>query len=872
MPFCRFWILSAASLMLLISSSLWHSEPNRSATTFAQSSADSVTISGDLQQWHRVIVDLAGPTASETGTPNPFLDYRLTTTFTHTASGRRMVVPGFFAADGTAATSGATAGNVWRTFFAPPLTGTWAYTISFVRGTDIAVSTDPGTPVLPYDGLSGNFTVNASDKTGPDFRSPDKGTIVNVGNHYFTFAGSGNPWIKGGPNIPENLLGYDGFDNTPAASHSFAAHAADWQTGDPDWPSGDNPHAGRNLIGALNYIAGTGSNVVYFLPMNIGGDGQDTFPTISAQEKVRYDVSKLAQWEIVFAHAQSRGILLHVVLSETEVANTNYHDNGSLGTERRLFYRELVARFGHHPGLQWNLGEENRYSAEQNAAFAAAIKSIDPYDHPLTLHPNTNQFDELYGPHLGDANIDATSFQIDQRAFNDGGAIRSWRQQSATAGAPWAIAVDEPTDIKNDVADEQSGYPHGRTNWMWPVYLSGGAGFEWYVRQSDDSGLGTHTLDQQLDDFRIMDEALRWTGYALDFMHRLPLLAMEPAPDLARSDNGATTYVLAQPGQVYALYAENADALFLDLSGRNGTFDVLWFDPRNGGDLQIGTVATVSGGNEVALGMPPGAPTSDWAVLVRNTESRDDGSLPAELSERLYLPLIVTGGTAEPNPDPTPEPEPEPEPVPTCQDAQFAEQGGLAVIEVESQPLADGWLAQTAIDGFTGGSYYQWAGGNQSNNPGEGLLAYKIRIDTPGTYRFQWRSRIATGESNSESNDAWLRFPDAADFYGLKNAGQPDESIVYPRGSGKTPLPEGSGADGWFKIYQNNRTIWNWQANTSDNDAHQIFVEFDQPGIYTLQVSGRSEGFGIDRMVLYTSAVNTSTATDVTQPETRCTE
>ena len=33
-------------------------------------------------------------------------------------------------------------------------------------------------------------------------------------------------------------------------------------------------------------------------------------------------------------------------------------DGGNLGPERILYYRELIARFGYHLALNWNLGEE----------------------------------------------------------------------------------------------------------------------------------------------------------------------------------------------------------------------------------------------------------------------------------------------------------------------------------------------------------------------------------------------------------------------------------------------------------------------------------------------------------------------------------
>ena len=40
-------------------------------------------------------------------------------------------------------------------------------------------------------------------------RAGDRGRIRNTDNHYLTFEGSGRPFVKGGADIPENLLGYE---------------------------------------------------------------------------------------------------------------------------------------------------------------------------------------------------------------------------------------------------------------------------------------------------------------------------------------------------------------------------------------------------------------------------------------------------------------------------------------------------------------------------------------------------------------------------------------------------------------------------------------------------------------------------------------
>ena len=98
-------------------------------------------------------------------------------------------------------------------------------------------------------------------------------------------------------------------------------------------------------------------NVFSFLTLNIDGDDRNVFPYLTYDERYRMDVSRLDQWEIVFEHADRLGMYLHFKMSETE--NEMLLDNGDTGVQRKLYYRELIARFGHHLALNWNLGEEN---------------------------------------------------------------------------------------------------------------------------------------------------------------------------------------------------------------------------------------------------------------------------------------------------------------------------------------------------------------------------------------------------------------------------------------------------------------------------------------------------------------------------------
>ena len=93
---------------------------------------------------------------------------------------------------------------------------------------------------------------------------------------------------------------------------------------------------------------------------------------------------------------------------------------------------------------------------------------------------------------------------------------------------------------------------------------------------------------------------------------------MRHADDLTPRPND---YVLAKRGEVYAVYLPDGGATTLDLSGVSGKFEVKWYNPRTGGNLQDGTVRTIEGGGNRALGEAPNDVNSDWAVLIRKVKT-----------------------------------------------------------------------------------------------------------------------------------------------------------------------------------------------------------------------------------------------------------
>ena len=574
-------------------------------------------IAGEPVAWHPMEVWFEGPSMSETDdAPNPFLDYRLQVTFTG-PEGQAYTVPGFFDGNGL----GDGSGNIWKARFAPDAGGTWEYTASFRVGEEVAISlgANAGEPTS-FNGASGSFYAFHNNKPADGFLG--KGRLEYVGEHYLKFR-DGGYFIKGGTDSPENMMGYRGFDDIQdngglGIIHAFGPHVADWRPGDPLFSSNTTGFDSKGLVGALNYLGGRGVNSIYFLPMNLGGDGQETCPFVgynnSAFDKCHYDVSRMHQWNVVFNHAQEQGIFLHFVLAETEGPNENWLDGGNLGRERKLFFRELAARFGHLNGIKWNLSEENDYSVARLEQFAEFIDAQDAYDHPIAVHTHPNNFQD-YQQIVGNPLFSATSIQYDPNLANS--HTEEWRANSANAGRKWVIDMDENnpyhTGLTSTNADDL------RKRVLYDIYFSGGQ-VEWYM--------GYHNLplggDLRCEDFRTREAMWNYMRYAREFMEEeLPFWEMEPADQLLSgeaSDFGGGQ-VFAKPGDTYAIYLPRASqGGQLNLNGDNERFRMRWFNPRTG-EFE-GQRRSFNGGGVRNLGPAPSQANEDWVVLVRAIERR----------------------------------------------------------------------------------------------------------------------------------------------------------------------------------------------------------------------------------------------------------
>jgi len=156
----------------------------------------------------------------------------------------------------------------------------------------------------------------------------------------------------------------------------------------------------------------------------------------------------------------------------------------------------------------------------------------------------------------------------------------------------------------------------------------------------------------------------------------------------------------------------------------------------------------------------------------------------------------------------------------------FYELDGFVYFEAEAGEVVGNWVSSTTLDHFSGDSYIVWDGPDLFSTAGQDIISYQFNISTPGNYELRWRTRIAKGDSNTEANDSWVRFPTGVNVDG--------EQPIF----------------GWSKVFMGHHGAWFWDAKVVDHVGANVRQFFDA-GTHTMEISGRSNGHAIDKMVLF---------------------
>ncbi|WP_298468892.1 DUF5060 domain-containing protein [uncultured Erythrobacter sp.] len=609
------------------------------AITFASyAAAQEVSEAG--ARFELVTLTVAGPELDERGDRNPFADVRLEWTLTH--EGETWVIPGYFAGCGDAADTGCTGGNVWRAHFVPPDEGDYSWKVDFRTGPDMAVAPSPGKHLNGH-GATGSFSV--SGQSADPIRA--RGLLQYTGETYYRFAGDGSVFFKFGPDAPENMLAYEGFDatqNYKGFRKNWQAHASDLREEGSRVLWGEKK-SGAGLLGMFDYLADAGANSVSMLLWNAGGDDRNVFPHLLAVPAERYeqmdpaaqwdeglvqdrfDVSKLDQWQRALSYADSRGLHLHFKLQETE--NDSFMDGGALGRTRKLYMREMVARFGHFLALTWNLGEENVQHPGDVRHMASYLAALDPYDHPLVLHSYPDQ-KQRYRAFLGpDSALNGLSLQGREDDISDlRPDVTEWIREAQLAGKPLVMAYDEPgradggAGVDPDYPDER--LPAKREveldpelflrDGLWNALTAGANGVEAYY------GYKTGCSDLDCQDHRTRARLWREGRVALEFFSQHVgdrAVRMVAADYLTRPRDD---FVFAEPGQ-FAVIVPGEEETIMTTGGIEGRFSVRWFDRVNGGGLQTGSLAEVDNHRRnTKIGEPPEGGSGKWIAVVERID------------------------------------------------------------------------------------------------------------------------------------------------------------------------------------------------------------------------------------------------------------
>lgn len=153
----------------------------------------------------------------------------------------------------------------------------------------------------------------------------------------------------------------------------------------------------------------------------------------------------------------------------------------------------------------------------------------------------------------------------------------------------------------------------------------------------------------------------------------------------------------------------------------------------------------------------------------------------------------------------------------------WTEQDGMVIIEAENyQPEIQEnevlFRLMKSPEGFSGKGYLVWEGKGHWKDrlPYDSLppfrsIKYFVKINSPGT----WFAKVRN--------------------YHLEEDGDNDIYISINQGN-------------WNKVYDHQAKEWTWDENGKWEDSHPQYLK---PGIYKLEIAGRSVGFGIDRITLF---------------------
>lgn len=163
------------------------------------------------------------------------------------------------------------------------------------------------------------------------------------------------------------------------------------------------------------------------------------------------------------------------------------------------------------------------------------------------------------------------------------------------------------------------------------------------------------------------------------------------------------------------------------------------------------------------------------------------------------------------------------------------EENGLVVIEAESIPASIGWNYFADSSKHTGYGYYEWNVEGQGIKPGNGILIYDFNISREGNYQILFVGKMKDSKNrldtkDPDGNDIWLKLISGSDVSGEAKLSSKWNKIAI------LGHPEG----------------WTLNTNLDVTKEHVVtpVCRYFGKGIHSIMLSGRSQGYAIDKIIL----------------------
>ena len=189
----------------------------------------------------------------------------------------------------------------------------------------------------------------------------------------------------------------------------------------------------------------------------------------------------------------------------------------------------------------------------------------------------------------------------------------------------------------------------------------------------------------------------------------------------------------------------------------------------------------------------------------------------------------------------------------------YTESGGLLLMDPEHTETTELGMWERVLpgdsrylSGATNDEHLEFTGNDISSGDPNSPLTYKFLISKAGTYQLYIRARKRLeGAREDLCNDCYVKM--AGDF----TSGNPDAAL-------SALLTD-------TKLYGGNADDWGWAGNLDSEEADHTPANyiFKAGETYTLTISGRSQRFNIDRIVLYHSDITRDWDLFINSPESQ---